>query len=62
MNKIYKVIWSKVKNRYVVVSELAKSHSRSTVTSGRSKAIATLCAVLVCTGGDYHGLMALHLP
>lgn len=24
MNKIYKVIWSKVKNCYVVVSELAK--------------------------------------
>lgn len=23
MNRIYKVIWSKVKNQYVVVSELA---------------------------------------
>ena len=29
MNKIYKLIWSKVKNCWVVVSELAKSHTKS---------------------------------
>lgn len=29
MNKIYKIIWSKVKNCYVVVSELAKNHIKS---------------------------------
>ena len=29
MNKVYKVIWSKVKNCYVVASELAKSHTKS---------------------------------
>ena len=29
MNKFYKVIWSKVKNCYVVVSELAKRHSKN---------------------------------
>ena len=29
MNKIYKVIWSKVKNCYVVASELAKNHTKS---------------------------------
>ena len=29
MNKIYKIIWSKVKNCYVVVSELAKNHVKS---------------------------------
>ncbi len=28
MNKIYKLIWSKVKNCYVVTSELAKSHTK----------------------------------
>ena len=28
MNKIYRVIWSKVKNCYVVVSEIAKAHSK----------------------------------
>lgn len=29
MNKIYKVIWSKAKNCYVVVSEIAKRHTKS---------------------------------
>ena len=39
MNKIYKVIWSRAKNCYVVVSELAKNHrggkkSRACVAAG----------------------------
>ena len=29
MNKVYKVVWSKVKNTYVVASELAKSHTKA---------------------------------
>ena len=29
MNKVYKIIWSKAKNCYVVVSELAKSHTKA---------------------------------
>ncbi len=29
MNKVYKVIWSKAKNCYVVASELAKNHTKS---------------------------------
>ena len=29
MNKIYKVVWSKVRNAYVVVSELAKRNSKT---------------------------------
>ena len=28
MNRIYKVIWSKTKHCYVVVSELAKRHTK----------------------------------
>ena len=28
MNKIYKVVWSKARNCYVVVSELAKRHGK----------------------------------
>ena len=28
MNKVYKVIWSKVRNCYVVVSELAKRNGK----------------------------------
>lgn len=34
MNKIYKVVWSKVRNAYVVVSEIAKSHSKSKAQAG----------------------------
>ena len=37
MNKIYKVIWSKAKNCYVVASELAKRSGKSA-----QKAILTL--------------------
>lgn len=32
MNKIFKVIWSKSRNCYVVASELAKGTSKSTST------------------------------
>ena len=28
MNNIHKIVWSKVRNGYVVVSELSKNHSR----------------------------------
>ncbi len=37
MNKIYKVIWSKVRNCYIVVSELAKSHDSAHGTRSRSE-------------------------
>lgn len=30
MNKVFKVVWSKTKGMYVVVSELAKSHQNGT--------------------------------
>lgn len=36
MNKIFKVIWSKARNCYVVVSELAKSHDDDHVRRSRS--------------------------
>ena len=36
MNQIYKVIWSKARNCYVVVSEIAKRNSKSAVNSGFS--------------------------
>ena len=35
MNKIYKVVWSKVKNRYVVVSEIAKNVISGSVKSAK---------------------------
>lgn len=47
MNKIYKVIWSKAKNCYIVVSELAKRVSRSASPARASKAC--LAAILAAT-------------
>ena len=45
MNNIYKVIWSKAKNCYVVVSEIAKSHTKSA--SGQSVRRSALASLLV---------------
>ena len=59
MNKVYKVVWSKVRNAYVVVSELAKNH-------GKSKSVRTaivrgvLAAAIV--GMPVSGLAALPQP
>ena len=39
MNKIYKVIWSKAKNCYVVVSEIAKIHTRNTTKVDRRRKV-----------------------
>ena len=54
MNKIYKVVWSKVRNCYVVVSELAKRNMRNTrsiVICGKNKEIVALCTALLCSFG-----------
>ena len=48
MNRIYKVIWSKAKNCYVVASELAKNHTKgSRSRSVRVTAAQTLTAFLI---------------
>ena len=49
MNKIYKIIWSKVKNCYVVVSEITKNNRKETTVKG-SKAAAVLAALLLIHG------------
>ena len=52
MNKIYKVIYSKVRNCYVVVSELAKSHDSADGTRSRSgcaRKAAVLAAFVLTT-------------
>ncbi|WP_304052173.1 ESPR domain-containing protein, partial [Megamonas hypermegale] len=51
MNKIYKVIWSKVKNQYVVVSELAHSCTKSASRKTVGKTAAAVLAALVITSG-----------
>ena len=47
MNKIYKVIWSKVKHQYVVVSELAHSNGKQSRTAKRSLR-SRIAALVVC--------------
>lgn len=47
MNRIYKVVWSQVKNCYTVVSEIANSHIRG---GNRSRMGAAMLAVAVLTG------------
>ena len=57
MNRIYKVIWSHVKQCYVVTSELAKAHGR-TSTRGRTSrlAVAALAAFVLTAGVTSVGL------
>lgn len=50
MNKIYKVIYSKVKQCYIVVSELAKSHVKSSHGNGGQQKVALTAAVLLALG------------
>lgn len=48
MNRIYKVVWSQVKNCYTVVSEISNSHIRG---GNRSRMGVAMLAVAVLTGG-----------
>lgn len=50
MNRIYKVIWSKVKHQYIVVSELAHSCTKSTSSRAGRSAAAVLAALILTTG------------
>ena len=55
LNHIYKVIWSKTKNAWVVVSEIAKrdgkSSVKSVVTSLAGKSVAAVMVTIVMCGG-----------
>ncbi len=46
MNKIFKVVWSKVKNSYVVASELAKSRTKAPKSGMVSRTV--VAGVLAC--------------
>ena len=50
MNKIFKVIYSKTKHCYVVVSELAKSHCKTAVSHTTRNKTALTAAVLLALG------------
>ena len=51
MNKVFKVIWSKTKNCYVVASELAKSHTKSPKSSIISRTLVAGVLASICTFG-----------
>ena len=50
MNRIYKVIWSKVKHQYVVTSEFAHSCTKSTTSRVGKGALAALAAFVLTAG------------
>ncbi|MDY6029618.1 MAG: ESPR-type extended signal peptide-containing protein, partial [Acidaminococcaceae bacterium] len=58
MNKIYKVVWSKARNCYVVVSEYAKSNSRGT----KVLAAALISAFVVGSAGNVYAATAATAP
>ena len=64
MNKIFKIIWSKARNCYVVVSELAKSHDNGHVRRSRSGCCrkAAVLAALVLTMGVSGAALAADMP
>ena len=57
MNKVYKVIWSKAKQGYVVVSELVKSHSKTNAAKHiqiRTSIIFSIFSIMI--GSGYIGI------
>ncbi|MBR1590851.1 MAG: YadA-like family protein [Acidaminococcaceae bacterium] len=54
MNRIYKVIWSKARNCYVAVSELAKNHTKgcSGSRAGRMLTVGAVAAALLLPMGE----------
>ena len=61
MNRIFKVIWSKTKNCYVVASELAKGTSKSTSTGRMAKraVLAAVAALLISPLGAEYSYAAI---
>ena len=55
MNRIFKVIWSKTRNCYVVASELAKGRTKATSTGDKAKrlALAAITALMLLPVGGY---------
>ena len=63
MNKIYKVIWSKVKHQYVVTSEFAHSCTKSTTSRVGKSALAALAAFVLTAGvGGVQAASEEYLP
>ena len=50
MNKIYKLVWSKVRNTYVVASEIAKGHGKNASATGERKLLKTAVITAIMGG------------
>ena len=62
MNRIYKVVWSKVKHAYVVVSELAPGYVHGTAGTGRYKTAMMALVACLCIGGSALAAPATNPP
>lgn len=51
MNRVYKLIWNNARNMYIAVSEIAKSHRKETLRSGKKSAAIFLAALYLCGTG-----------
>ena len=51
MNKIYKIVWSKTKNAYVVTSELVKNHTKGTSGKNVKAVLAAAVGMALLFGG-----------
>ena len=58
MNKTYKIIWNQIKNTYVVVSEIARSHGKSGQVRGRVTLTAAVLGVFMATAMPISGVYA----
>lgn len=51
MNHIYKIVWSKAKNAYVVTSEIARSHTKGTSGKAVKAVLAAAVGLSIFMGG-----------
>ena len=53
MNKIYKLVWSKVRNAWVVASEIAKGHGKNASAARERKLLKTAVITAIMGGVPY---------
>lgn len=58
MNRIFKVIWSKTKHCYIVVSEYAKANTKAAHTGLRTTAAAVAAAAMLLAPVNYNYVWA----
>ncbi len=54
MNKIYKLVWSKVRNTWVVASEIAKGHGKNASATRERKLLKTAVITAIMGGCLWH--------